>query len=70
VFLQITVNHESDLPIPGKPYTFGALARAQADGDLQVLADRKRRSLRVHLGTDVGAGLKALFHLVDEATRS
>ena len=70
VFLQITADHEPDLPIPDRSYTFGALARAQADGDLQVLAERNRRSLRVHLGSDVSAGLEALRELVDEATRS
>jgi hypothetical protein len=30
-----------------------------------VLADRKRRALRVHLGPDVAAGLHAL-HVVQE----
>ena len=70
VFLQITADNEPDLPIPDRSYTFSALARAQADGDLRVLAERSRRSLRVHLGSDVSAGLEALHQLVDEATRS
>jgi transaldolase/glucose-6-phosphate isomerase len=69
VFLQVTADHEPDLSIPNRSYTFGTLARAQADGDLQVLTERKRRVLRVHLGADVDAGLEALHHLVDEATR-
>jgi len=37
---------------------------AQARGDFQVLADRKRRARRVHLGTDVKAGLTKLAELV------
>jgi len=39
---------------------------AQARGDFQVLADRKRRALRVHLGSDVKAGLGKLAELVKQ----
>jgi len=39
---------------------------AQARGDFQVLADRKRRALRVHLGSDVKAGLNKLAELVKQ----
>jgi transaldolase/glucose-6-phosphate isomerase len=60
VFLQITCDDAEDLPVPGQKYTFGVVKAAQARGDFQVLADRGRRALRVHLGTDVAAGLKAL----------
>jgi glucose-6-phosphate isomerase len=61
VFLQITCDDAVDLPVPGQKYTFGIVEAAQARGDFQVLADRKRRALRVHLGTDVGAGLDKLL---------
>ena len=61
VFLQITCDDAVDLPVPGQKYTFGIVKAAQARGDFQVLADRKRRALRVHLGTDVGAGLDKLL---------
>jgi hypothetical protein len=60
VFLQITCDDASDLPVPGQKYTFGVVKAAQARGDFQVLADRGRRALRVHLGTNVGAGLATL----------
>jgi hypothetical protein len=60
VFLQITAGHADDLDIPGQKYSFGVVIDAQAAGDLAVLESRGRRALRVHLGTDVGAGLKAL----------
>jgi hypothetical protein len=40
---------------------------AQARGDFQVLAERGRRALRVHLGKDVDAGLKALSRAINEA---
>ena len=40
----------SNLPVPGQKYTFGVVKAAQARGDFQVLAERGRRALRVHLG--------------------
>jgi transaldolase/glucose-6-phosphate isomerase len=64
VFLQITCDDAEDMPVPGQKYTFGVVKAAQARGDFQVLADRKRRALRVHLGTDVKAGLTKLAELV------
>jgi len=60
VFLQITCDDAVDLPVPQQKYTFGVVKAAQARGDFQVLADRKRRALRVHLGKDVKAGLERL----------
>ena len=60
LFLQITADHEQDLPIPGKPYTFGVLADAQALGDLQALQGLGRRVARVHLGHDSAAGIGRL----------
>jgi hypothetical protein len=44
------------------------LARAQARGDQEVLAERGRRVLRVHLGADVKAGLSTLRRLVQKGT--
>jgi transaldolase/glucose-6-phosphate isomerase len=66
VFLQITCDDAQDLPVPGQKYTFGVVKAAQARGDFQVLADRKRRALRVHLGSDVKAGLMKLAELVKQ----
>jgi transaldolase/glucose-6-phosphate isomerase len=70
VFLQITSDDAQDLPIPGQKYTFGVLKRAQAEGDFQVLAERGRRLLRVHLGADVMAGLKLLRQIAEQAVKS
>ena len=36
-FVEIVDEAQADLPVPGEPYTFGTLIRAQADGDLQTL---------------------------------
>ena len=67
VFLQITADDASDLTVPGQKYTFGVVKAAQARGDLQVLAERGRRALRVHLGADVDADLARLRAAVQEA---
>ena len=67
VFLQLTSDDAEDLQIPGQSYTFGVLTQAQAAGDFEVLAERGRRSLRVHLGKDPGAGLTRLGVLVQNA---
>jgi len=66
VFLQITCHDANDLAVPGQKYTFGIVKAAQARGDFQVLIDRKRRALRVHLGSDVNAGLAKLAELVKQ----
>ena len=50
VILQVTCDDAADLPVPGQKYTFGVVKAAQARGDFQVLAERGRRALRVHLG--------------------
>lgn len=64
VFLQITSDDATDLPIPGREYSFGVLKQAQALGDFEVLAERDRRALRVHLGPNVQEGLATLKTLI------
>ncbi|MBS0169527.1 MAG: bifunctional transaldolase/phosoglucose isomerase [Nitrospira sp.] len=66
LFLQITCEDAADLPVPGHRYTFGIVKAAQARGDVQVLVERGRRLLRVHLGTDVHAGLARLRSVVEQ----
>ncbi len=67
VFLQITCDDAADLPVPGQRYTFGVVKAAQARGDFQVLAERGRRALRVHLGQDLRSGLAHLAAAFREA---
>jgi transaldolase/glucose-6-phosphate isomerase len=67
VFVQITCDDDADLPVPGRKFTFGVVKAAQARGDFEVLAERGRRALRIHLGSDVAAGLAALEAAVSEA---
>jgi transaldolase/glucose-6-phosphate isomerase len=40
---------------------------AQARGDFSVLSERKRRAIRIHLGSDVRAGLKHLDDALQKA---
>jgi transaldolase/glucose-6-phosphate isomerase len=67
VFLQITADDTSDLPVPGQSASFGVIKAAQARGDFDVLTDRGRRALRVHLKGDLDAGLKALDAAIRDA---
>lgn len=50
LYLMVTMAHQRDLHIPGRPYTFGVLADAQALGDLRALQSSRRRVARMHLG--------------------
>jgi transaldolase/glucose-6-phosphate isomerase len=59
VFLQVTCDDKIELPVPDQKFTFGVVKAAQARGDFQVLAERNRRALRVHL-KNVDQGLAAL----------
>ena len=67
VFLQITCEDAEDLQVPEQKYTFGVVKAAQARGDFQVLAERKRRALRIHLGKDLAKGLDRLSDYVSAA---
>jgi hypothetical protein len=67
VFLQITCDDAADIQVPGRSYTFGVVKSAQARGDFDVLSERGRRALRLHLGADVDAGLDVLRQIVDAA---
>ncbi len=64
VFLAVTAGDRDDLALPGMRATFGVVHSAQALGDLQVLAERGRRALRVDLGDDSAAGLARLLAAV------
>ena len=48
-YLQITAERRRDLQVPEAPYTFGALADAQALGDLRALKAKGRRAAAVRL---------------------
>lgn len=66
VFLQITCDDPADIEVPGHAFGFGVVKAAQARGDFDVLVERGRRLLRVHV-SDVEAGLADLADAVDLA---
>ncbi len=66
VFLQVTCDDPHDLDVPGHRYTFGVVKAAQARGDLEVLVERDRRAIRVHLH-DAALGLPRLARAVRDA---
>ena len=49
LFLQVVDDPGEELPIPGKPFGFARLIRAQAAGDFESLKERGRRVARVRL---------------------
>jgi glucose-6-phosphate isomerase len=64
LFLQLVGHDPEDVEIPGRPYSFSVLKRAQARGDLGALRAHGCRALRVCLGDDPVAGVKRLGALV------
>lgn len=67
VVLQVTCDDAHDIPIPGQKFTFGTVKAAQARGDFDVLAERQRRALRVHLPADLRPALAKLGTAIKEA---
>ncbi|WP_028166576.1 bifunctional transaldolase/phosoglucose isomerase [Bradyrhizobium elkanii] len=67
VFLQITADDAADLPVPGRKASFGVIKAAQARGDFDVLTERGRRALRVHLKGGLGPALATLDAALNEA---
>ncbi|HKU56116.1 MAG TPA: hypothetical protein VJP41_03750 [Gaiellaceae bacterium] len=49
LFLQVVDDEGDELPIPGKPFGFRRLIRAQAAGDFETLKERGRRVARIRL---------------------
>ncbi|CAH0350380.1 bifunctional transaldolase/phosoglucose isomerase [Sphingobium sp. CECT 9361] len=68
-FLTITRDPDPDLAIPGRKASFGTVQIAQARGDMDVLAARGRRVLRVHLKKG-GGGMEALRAAVVAAAQN
>lgn len=66
-FVQITYEPRVSVPIPNRPYDFGALASAQARADFDVLAEHGRRVLQIHLRGDLKEGLERLEKRVERA---
>ena len=66
VAVVLTADDPQDLPIPGRPYSFGVLKRAQALGDIEALTERRRRLLHLHLGGSPASALSHLSHALEQ----
>jgi hypothetical protein len=64
--LQLTVDDPVDQPVPGSPYTFGALKASQALGDQQALGESGRPVLGIHLDGQVERALQRLVTLASK----
>lgn len=64
IFVQFAADDEEDIRIPGKPYGFSTLKQAQAMGDAASLRSKGRPFMRIHLGSDVEAGLKHILDMI------
>jgi transaldolase/glucose-6-phosphate isomerase len=60
VFLELVDQMAPDTAIPGKPFSFGTLAKAQATGDMESLSAHHRHAVRVQLGRDQAATVNAI----------
>ncbi|MBP7578778.1 MAG: hypothetical protein KA794_18845, partial [Candidatus Obscuribacter sp.] len=67
VFLQVTADDSKLLAVPDAKYSFGIVKAAQARGDFQVLIDRGRRALRLHITGDFYKGLEQFAKAMSEA---
>ena len=66
LFLEITADHADEVPVPGRKVGFRSVQMAQAIGDFEVLVERKRRALRLHL-KNTETGLALLGKAIDRA---
>ena len=66
VFLVLGEPERLRLQVPGKPFTFGELCRAQTRGDAAAMLAAGRRVLRLELGS-AAEGLRALANSLGDA---
>jgi glucose-6-phosphate isomerase/transaldolase/glucose-6-phosphate isomerase len=69
-FLELVDQMAPDVPIPGKPFSFGTLAKAQAAGDIESLSAHHRHAVRVELGRDQAATVNAITAALTGTTSS
>jgi glucose-6-phosphate isomerase len=67
-YIQITTTERSDVDIPGQPFGFSILLRAQAQGDLESLRAHGRPVIRIHIDRDLAGSLRRLTEAVRAAT--
>lgn len=63
-FIQFICNSTNNIQIPGQPYTFGLLKKAQAIGDMQALLKHERKVILIDLGKDFLTGLNTFKQVI------
>ena len=58
VYLLFTAENASDMDIPGRAYTLGTVADAQALGDVEALRECQRPVVRIHLRPPIAESLE------------
>jgi transaldolase/glucose-6-phosphate isomerase len=67
VFLVLGDQERGKLAVPGKPFSFGDLCRAQASADAAAMLAAGRRLLRLDLGANCADALRALSNALADA---
>jgi hypothetical protein len=65
VFIVITADDRLETRVPGMPYSFAVLKRAQALGDFKALQAHARRALRLHVNPVAGDEVIAVKELLE-----
>jgi len=68
VFLVLGDSEKTTVAVPGKPFSFGELCRAQAKGDAAAMLSAGRRLLRIEFGGSSNEGLRALANALSDTT--
>ena len=66
VYLILSADELKDIPLDKEAESLGALAKAQASGDLLVLSERGRRCLHLHLPDNSSVTLRQLAWMIGE----
>lgn len=61
LFIVITTDAGNDLEVPGQGYSFGTLIAAQGQGDLKALINCGRKTLHLHIKTDMAKAIESLI---------
>lgn len=64
IFIQFTADDPVDAEIPGQDFGFSILKQAQAMGDGIALKGKRRRFMRIHLGSDIIGNLRRLSEML------
>ncbi len=65
IFVQITAGPIADLAVPGSNFSFGQVCEAQSRGDFDVLAERGRRIINIHITGPILPALRTLNAALD-----